>query len=108
MEAAIPRAGCARALVLELQQQIDAMAPTSASMCCLISAGRISFWTKLKTDVDRAHAAATQQSTEAYSKAKAEIDRLRRELEQTQVLDLRWAIFGIYMIAIGIALSYWA
>jgi hypothetical protein len=63
MEAAIPRAGCARALDLELQQQIDALAPTSASMCCLISAGRISFWTKLKTDVDRAHAAATQQST---------------------------------------------
>jgi hypothetical protein len=52
----------------------------------------------------RRHTAVHQ----AYSKAKAEIDRLRREPEQTQVLDLRWAIFGIYMIAIGIALSYWA
>jgi hypothetical protein len=63
---------------------------------------------KLKSDVEQAHTAAADKSAEAYNKAKAELDQLRRELEQRQVLDLRWAIFGIYIATIGVALSYLA
>ncbi len=63
---------------------------------------------RLKSDVDRAHNAAAEKSAEAYDKAKAELEQLRRELDRTQVLDLRWAIFGIYIATIGVALSYWA
>lgn len=62
---------------------------------------------QLQTDVDRANSAAAQKSTEAYQRAKDDIDQLRHELARKQVLDLRYAMFGIYMIAIGIALSYW-
>ncbi|MGB8390720.1 hypothetical protein [Mycobacterium sp.] len=63
---------------------------------------------QVQADVDRANTAAAQKSTEAYQKAKAEIDQLRQKLVRNQVLDLRYAMFGICMIAIGIALSYCA
>jgi hypothetical protein len=64
---------------------------------------------QLKVKVEKAQTAAVEKSTEAYNKAAAELQQLRRELDQTQVLDLRWAIFGIYIAVIGVALSYcWA
>jgi hypothetical protein len=61
---------------------------------------------KLQSDVDRAHTAAAEKSAEAYNKAMAELDKLRHEQKQTTAVDLRWAIFGIYVATIGMALSY--
>jgi hypothetical protein len=47
-------------------------------------------------------------ATEAYNQAKAEIDQLRRKLDPSAALDLRWAIFGLYVATTGAALSYLA
>jgi hypothetical protein len=63
---------------------------------------------KLQSDVDRAHTAVAEKSAEPYNKAMAELDKLRHEQKQTTALDLRWAIFGIYVVSVGVALSYCA
>ena len=61
----------------------------------------------LQAAVVRLDGLAVEKSTEAYQKARAEIDELRRE-DQSAALDLRWAIFGVYIATIGVALSFWA
>jgi hypothetical protein len=35
-------------------------------------------------------------------------DRLSRGLDQFAALDLRWAIFSLYIATIDVALGYWA
>jgi hypothetical protein len=63
---------------------------------------------EIKADIEQANSAATEKTNEAYNQAKAEIDKFRTELDRSQALDLRWAIFGLYIASIGVALSYWA
>jgi len=38
----------------------------------------------------------------------AQIDELAARLDRTQILDLSWAIGGLFITAIGIFLSYWS
>jgi hypothetical protein len=40
--------------------------------------------------------------------ARAEIAKLALKLDQTQAVDIRWAIGGLFISAIGTALQYWA
>ena len=61
----------------------------------------------LQIAVEKANSAAVEQSKMAYNKSFDDLQRFGREQDQKQVLDLRWAIFGIYILTIGVALSYW-
>lgn len=61
---------------------------------------------QIKIDIEKAKDEAAAKADEAYRKAKADIDALRNELDQGAALDLRWAIFGLYVATIGVALSY--
>ena len=44
--------------------------------------------------------------TETLARIESEIEQLRERLDVTQVLDLRWAIIGLFITTVGIALSY--
>jgi hypothetical protein len=63
---------------------------------------------ELKAETARTAGLADERSAEAYQKAKAQIDELKRELDRSAALDLRWAIFGLYVATIGVALSWWS
>jgi hypothetical protein len=62
---------------------------------------------QIKIDIQKAGEEASSQADEAYSKARAEMDKLRHELDRGASLDLKWAILGLYIATIGVALSYW-
>ena len=63
---------------------------------------------QLKADIEQANNLAAEMATDAYNEVNTDIDQLRRELDQSQALDLRWAIFGLYIATIDVALGCWA
>lgn len=62
----------------------------------------------LRTDINSVREHASALAAQTAERLQAQIDDLRRELDTKEVLDLRWAIYGLLITAIGIALSYGA
>jgi uncharacterized protein YdcH (DUF465 family) len=62
---------------------------------------------KLKDAVKEARSLAETKADEALSRARAEIARLAWQLDQTQTIDIRWAIGGLFISAIGVFFQYW-
>jgi hypothetical protein len=61
----------------------------------------------LKSGVEAARALAKTEAANALTKARNAIAELEGELDRTQTLDLRWAIGGLVISAIGTFLQYW-
>jgi hypothetical protein len=57
--------------------------------------------------VDKVAADAAQATADALAHVKSQIEDLSARLDRAQVLDLRWAILGLFITVVGIALSYW-
>jgi hypothetical protein len=60
----------------------------------------------LARDVERVAADASTRHHETLQHIERRIDDLDRRLNMKQVVDLRWAIIGILIATVGIALSY--
>jgi hypothetical protein len=62
---------------------------------------------KLKDSVKEARSLAESKAEEVLIKTRAEIAALALRLDRTQTLDIRWAIVGLFISAIGTGLQYW-
>jgi hypothetical protein len=93
---------------LDLQDQIDRLADYIRQHVMGNFRQVFDRLNQIKIDIEQANNAATEKANEAYRKARADIDELRRDLDQSAALDLRWAIFGLYIATIGVALNFWA
>jgi hypothetical protein len=62
----------------------------------------------LRAEVAAARSQAESEAEKAFSAARAEILELAAGLDRTQTLDLRWAVLGLFISAIGTFLQYWA
>lgn len=62
----------------------------------------------LKSGVKEARSLAKSEAENALAKAREGIADLHRDLDRTQTLDLRVAIGGLFISAIGTFLQYWA
>jgi hypothetical protein len=90
---------------LELQEQIDHLAQYIREHVLRGVRQAFERLEQLQSRIDRVEEIAAEKAAEAYDKARADIDALRRELDQSAGLDLRWAVFGVYIATIGVALS---
>jgi hypothetical protein len=61
---------------------------------------------RLDGRIDQAQAGASDLAQETLTHLRDEISELRTHLDWAQVLDLRWAIVGLFITVVGIALSY--
>jgi hypothetical protein len=61
---------------------------------------------KLKDSVKEARTLAESKAREVLIKTRAEIAALALRLDRTQALDIRWAIVGLFISAIGTSLQY--
>jgi hypothetical protein len=61
---------------------------------------------RLDGRIDKVSADAAKAAADALSHMKSGIDKLTGRIERSQVLDLRWAIAGLFITVVGIALSY--
>jgi hypothetical protein len=104
---AVPVRGLRSHSELELQAQIDEVVGYTNNSVTGDIVQILLRLDGLKVATDRVARLATERSTEAYQKARAEVDELRRKLDRSAALDLRWAIFGVYVTTIGVALSFW-
>ncbi|OBB47104.1 hypothetical protein A5752_24650 [Mycobacterium sp. 852002-51961_SCH5331710] len=91
---------------LRIQDQVDLLAAYIRDRVNARTAQLYSRLGALEVEVARAHAAVDERAEEMYQKILKDLGDLRADLDRTQVLDLRTAIFGIYMIAAGVALGY--
>lgn len=64
--------------------------------------------TALRIEITQVRAHASNLAAETLQHLQDQIAELRRDIDAKQVLDLRWAIVGLVITAIGIALSYGA
>ena len=62
---------------------------------------------KLKDAVKEARSLAESKAEEVLIKTRAEIAALALRLDRTQTVDIRWAIVGLFISAIGTGLQYW-
>ncbi len=62
--------------------------------------------TALRIEITQVRAHASNLAAETLQHLQDQIAELRRDIDAKQVLDLRWAIVGLVIAAIGIALSY--
>jgi hypothetical protein len=62
----------------------------------------------LRGEIKEVRVHASDLATQTVAQLQDQIDDLRRELDTKQVLDLRWAIYGLLITVFGIALSYGA
>jgi hypothetical protein len=61
---------------------------------------------RLDSRIDQTSADAAQATADTLAHLKGQIDELSARLDRAQVLDLRWAILGLFIMVVGIALSY--
>ncbi|OKH70833.1 hypothetical protein EB72_24880 [Mycobacterium sp. SWH-M1] len=62
---------------------------------------------QLRDDLAAARTASEESANEALNHMRAELARLTEQANRTQVLDLRFAIFGLAVTGVGTCLSYW-
>ena len=93
---------------LPVQEQIDKLAHYIRNHVTEDHGQLLHRLKELQSVVEKAHSAAFEQSKMAYKKSSDDLQQFGREQDQQQVLELRWAIFGIYIMTIGTVLSYWA
>jgi hypothetical protein len=60
----------------------------------------------LRSDINKTRTHASDLASQTVAHFQERIDSLQQELDNKQVLDLRWAIYGLLITVIGIALSY--
>jgi hypothetical protein len=70
--------------ILQIEQQID----------------------ELRRDIKDARAHASDLASRTLAHLEQRIDYVQKELDTKQVLDLRWAIYGLLITVIGIGMSY--
>ncbi|GAT04904.1 uncharacterized protein RMCFA_5015 [Mycolicibacterium fortuitum subsp. acetamidolyticum] len=63
---------------------------------------------KLKNGLKEARELAESKAQEVLTTTRAEIGRLAMQLDRTQAFDIRWAIVGLFIAAVGTFLQYWA
>jgi prefoldin subunit 5 len=61
---------------------------------------------QLDKRIDHVIASATKGLEDAIAQIRGEIEQLTARMDRYQVLDLRWAIAGLAITVIGIALIY--
>lgn len=62
---------------------------------------------KLKDGINEAKALAESKADEVRNLMRAEMLRLSMQLDRSQAFDIRWAIAGLFISAIGTFLQYW-
>ena len=90
---------------LTLQQQIEGLATYVRTRVNNRTQQLLQRVGALEVAIVDAQDAATETAHENYRRAKRDLARLQRELNQSAALDLRWAIFGIYIATIGLGLG---
>ena len=60
----------------------------------------------LRRKINEVHAHATDLASQTVAHIQEQIDYLQHEFDTKQVLDLRWAIYGLLLTVVGIGLSY--
>jgi hypothetical protein len=63
---------------------------------------------RLDGRIDEAQAGASELAEKLLAHLRDAIDQLSKRLNEAQVLDLRWAIFGLAITVVGTLMSYWA
>jgi septal ring factor EnvC (AmiA/AmiB activator) len=63
---------------------------------------------QLRQEIDRLRTLADSVAAQAIAHIEAKIRKLTADLREGQTLDLRWAIGGLLISAIGTFMQYWA
>jgi hypothetical protein len=91
---------------LTVQQQVDALAFYIRNTMNTRTQVLLERVGALKVALSDAQDAAAEKAEEIYRRVRVDLEEMRRDMKQSAVLDLRFAIFGLYVATIGVALSF--